>query len=40
MPGLVCLFREGSKEDIFDMVKYLANFPKWSPFLAQDPSQK
>jgi hypothetical protein len=22
------------------MVRYLKNFPKWSPFLAQDPSQK
>ena len=22
------------------MVKYLNNFPKWSPFLAQDPNQK
>jgi hypothetical protein len=31
---------KGSKEDVFAMVKYLNNFPKWSPFLAQDPSQK
>ncbi|KOY87429.1 hypothetical protein AD998_15935 [bacterium 336/3] len=30
----------GSKENIFDMVRYLKNFPKWSPFLAQDPNQK
>jgi hypothetical protein len=30
----------GSKEEVFDMVRYLNNFPKWSPFLAQDPSQK
>lgn len=30
----------GSKQEVFDMVKYLKNFPKWSPFLAQDPSQK
>jgi hypothetical protein len=22
------------------MVKYLSNFPKWSPFLVQDPAQK
>lgn len=22
------------------MVKYLGNYPKWSPFLAQDPDQK
>ena len=27
-------------EEVFDMVKYLNNFPKWSPFLAQDPNQK
>ena len=25
---------------VFDMVKYLNNFPKWSPFLAEDPTQK
>jgi hypothetical protein len=31
---------KGSKESVFDMVRYLNNFPKWSPFLAQDPSQK
>lgn len=30
----------GSKEEVFDMVRYLKNFPKWSPFLAQDPTQK
>ncbi len=30
----------GSMSEVFDMVKYLNNFPKWSPFLAQDPSQK
>lgn len=29
-----------SIEEVFDKVKYLNNFPKWSPFLAQDPSQK
>jgi uncharacterized membrane protein len=28
------------KEKVFDLVKYLKNFPKWSPFLVQDPSQK
>jgi len=28
------------QEKVFDMVKYLKNFPKWSPFLAQDPGQK
>ncbi len=30
----------GSKQEVFDMVRYLNNFPKWSPFLAQDPTQK
>lgn len=28
------------KQAVFDMVKYLNNFPKWSPFLVQDPSQQ
>lgn len=31
---------KGSKQEVFNMVKYLKNFPKWSPFLAQDPAQK
>jgi Polyketide cyclase / dehydrase and lipid transport len=31
---------KGSKEEVFDMVRYLKNFPKWSPFLAKDPAQK
>jgi hypothetical protein len=31
---------KGAKEKAFDMVRYLNNFPKWSPFLAQDPAQK
>ncbi len=30
----------GTIEETFDMVKYLNNFPKWSPFLAQDPNQE
>ncbi len=30
----------GTKTEVFDMVRYLKNFPKWSPFLAQDPKQK
>lgn len=30
----------GTKQEVFNMVKYLDNFPKWSPFLVQDPSQK
>jgi hypothetical protein len=28
------------KKEVFDMVKYLNNFPQWSPFLAQDSTQK
>jgi hypothetical protein len=31
---------KGSKQEVFDMVRYLKNFPKWSPFLEQDPQQK
>jgi hypothetical protein len=31
---------KGSKKEVFEMVQYLNNFPKWSPFKAQDPSQK
>ena len=31
---------KGSKEEVFDMVRYLKNFPVWSPFLAEDPAQK
>jgi hypothetical protein len=31
---------KGNKEEVFNMVRYLKNFPKWSPFLAQDPAQK
>jgi Polyketide cyclase / dehydrase and lipid transport len=31
---------KGSKQEVFDQVKYLKNFPKWSPFLAIDPAQK
>ena len=30
----------GSKEEVFNMVRYLKNFPNWSPFLAEDPTQK
>ncbi len=28
------------KQTVYDMVKYLNNFPKWSPFKAADPDQK
>jgi hypothetical protein len=31
---------KGSKKEVFEMIQYLNNFPKWSPFLAQDPGQK
>ncbi len=31
---------KSTNEKAFDMVKLLGNYPKWSPFLAQDPSQK
>jgi hypothetical protein len=31
---------KGSQQEVFDMVRYLNNFPKWSPFLAEDPTQK
>ncbi|TAF44114.1 MAG: hypothetical protein EAZ51_02875 [Sphingobacteriales bacterium] len=31
---------KGTKTEVFDMVRYLKNFPKWSPFLALDPKQK
>ncbi len=31
---------KGSKTEVYDMVRYLKNFPKWSPFLAEDPTQK
>lgn len=31
---------KGSQVEVFNMVRYLKNFPKWSPFLAADPGQK
>jgi hypothetical protein len=31
---------KSSIQEVFDMIKYLNNFPKWSPFLVQDPTQK
>ncbi len=31
---------DGTQQEVFDMVKYLGNFPKWSPFLEADPSQQ
>lgn len=31
---------QGSVQEVFELVGYLKNFPRWSPFLAQDPTQK
>jgi hypothetical protein len=31
---------KGTKQEVFDMVKNLNDFLKWSPFLVQDPYQK
>ena len=31
---------KSSKAEAYEMVRYLKNFPKWSPFLAEDPTQK
>ena len=31
---------KGTKQDVFNRVKNLLEFSKWSPFLVQDPSQK
>ena len=31
---------DAPQQEVFDMVRYLRNFPKWSPFLAQDPDQQ
>ncbi len=31
---------KGERQAIFNRVKNLSEFPKWSPFLVQDPSQK
>ncbi len=31
---------KGSTQKVFDLVRYLQNFPKWSPFLVQDPTQQ
>ncbi|MEM1336400.1 MAG: SRPBCC family protein [Bacteroidota bacterium] len=30
---------KGELKEVFDMVRFLENFPKWSPFLEADPSQ-
>ena len=31
---------DGSQQEVFDMVKHLNNYPKWSPFIEEDPEQK
>ena len=31
---------EGTQEEVFYMISHLNNYPKWSPFLEADPSQK
>lgn len=31
---------QADPDQVFNMVQYLENFPKWSPFLEADPSQK
>lgn len=30
----------GTREEVFEQVVFLSNFPKWSPFLEADPTQK
>ena len=31
---------KADKAEVFEMVQYLENFPKWSPFYAEDPNQE
>ncbi len=31
---------KGARSDVFNMVSHLKNYPKWSPFLVQDPTQQ
>lgn len=33
-------FIMASKQHVFDQLRYMKNFPKWSPFLLNDPKQK
>lgn len=33
-------FVQGSRQQVYDQLRYMRNFPKWSPFLVQDPDQK
>lgn len=31
---------QASQQDVYEMISQLNNYPKWSPFLAQDPTQQ
>jgi hypothetical protein len=33
-------FIKASKEQVYDQLRYMKNFPNWSPFRVQDPEQK
>ena len=33
-------FVNAPKQQVFDQIRYMKNFPGWSPFLVQDPQQK
>lgn len=33
-------FIRASKQQVFDQIRFMKNFPKWSPFRQQDPDQK
>lgn len=33
-------FIRASKQDVFDQIRFMKNYPNWSPFKVQDPEQK
>lgn len=33
-------FIKASAQEVYDQLRFMKNFPKWSPFKAQDPEQK
>lgn len=33
-------FIRASKQEVFDQLRFMKNFPNWSPFLRQDPEQR
>jgi len=33
-------FVNASRQQVFDQIRFMKNFPNWSPFLIQDPQQK